>query len=276
MNNATFKLLSVGLICVSSLWLGTLSNATAPGVNVCIAKSTGAVRKMSGKSCKTTETKETWSLRGETGPTGAQGPQGPQGLQGLQGTNGHDATLPASAVLHIFDANGNDLGVKFPDINACVYNSSFTNQTCFSPWDGSVWPLSTEGDGPIYFRDNNCSGDLLVNVASSPSFPNKYATVKGHVGINWTNTLLNFTDANDVTATPLSVLWDVGQASAYTTPTHIVCVPYVSGAHLPNTDNAFGSISNTPLMQSGSWRRYAPTGSLPQYAVPLTFRTVFN
>lgn len=273
MNNATFKLLSVGLICVSSLWIGSLSNATAPGVNVCVAKSSGAVRKLTGKSCKTTETKETWSVQGEAGPAGPAGAQGPQGLQGA---NGRDASLPASAVLHIFDANGNDLGVKFPDINACVYNSSFTNQTCFSPWDGSVLPLAADGDGSIYFSDNSCSGDLLVNVASSPSFPTKFATVKSHTGINWGTTLLNYSDANDVTATPHSVLWDVGLATAFTSPTHIVCVPYVSGAHLPNTDNAFGNISNTPLMQSGSWRRYAPTGSLPQYAVPLTFRTVFN
>ena len=66
----------------------------------------------------------TWNIQGlrgdkgdpgATGPVGPQGPAGPQGIQGIQGQKGDkgDAGPPGSAAssLHVYDANGQDLGI---------------------------------------------------------------------------------------------------------------------------------------------------------------------
>ncbi len=247
-----------------------MANSASTGIAVCVSKSDGNLRKMIGKSCKSSEIKETWMTRGEPGI------QGPVGVRGIQGPAGINATLPTSATLHIFDGQGNDLGVKFPEINPCFYDSSLVSQTCLSPWDGSILPWNLEGDTPVYFSQANCTGDLLANTSVTPPFPTKYAAVKNHVGTTWTAGYQYFSFLNGQLQVPQSVLWDVAGGSAGTVNSHIVCVAYAPGGHLPDTDNVYGGATLTPTMESGTWHTYRALQALPQFAVPLTFRTVFN
>ena len=225
---------------------------------------------MVGKSCRSSENKEIWMTKGDRGIQGPAGAQGPQGVAGI------NSALPSSATLHIFDGQGNDLGAKFPDINPCFYDSSFVTQTCLSPWDGSVFPWNFEGETPIYFSQPNCVGDLLANTSAIPTFPTKYAAVKNHVGISWTSGNQYYSFLNNQSQVPQSVLWDVAGGSAGTVSPHIVCVAYAAGMHLPDTNNVYGGANLTPLMESGTWQSYRTVQSIPQFTVPLTFRTVFN
>lgn len=90
---------SVAMVAV----LAPAAGAAAPGkggqIHACYkvkGKAKGAMRVVSGKSCRKGERKLAWSVAGPQGATGGQGPKGAPGAQGQAGANGANGSAGSS------------------------------------------------------------------------------------------------------------------------------------------------------------------------------------
>ncbi len=63
-----------------------------------------------GENCRKGESYLSWNIKGEKGDTGEKGEKGDMGEKGNPGSDGKDATE-----LHLYDANGQDLGLYVGD-----------------------------------------------------------------------------------------------------------------------------------------------------------------
>lgn len=96
---------------------------------------------------------------------GPQGPQGPQGDPGAQGPPG-----PTGQQLHLYDANGQDLGIYLYDAQGNSLGSK-AHRTYMSTL-GLIIPISenwnnyadiSANDQPIYFDQPGCMGKMFSN-----------------------------------------------------------------------------------------------------------------
>jgi len=107
-------------------------------------------------------------LKGDKGDTGVQGiqgepgPKGDRGIQGLQGEPGN--------VLHLWDANGQDLGVLtgtyatyVPDQKILLTFDVTRNE------DGSGSASVASSGNSVLFPQMNCTGTPYTNASSSPN-----------------------------------------------------------------------------------------------------------
>lgn len=110
--------------------------------------------------------------QGPQGDVGPQGPTGPQGAQGIPGPQGPQG--PAGQQLHLYDANGQDLGTILDSING-GYSGTGYGFNVFVPQMNRIAriieedfgvnqhkPIVVDNDNSlthdIYFSDIGCSG----------------------------------------------------------------------------------------------------------------------
>jgi hypothetical protein len=116
---------AIAALAASVGWtVGNIDSAdsSSSGFQVCVSKTSGAMRLASVRRCTSSERRITM---GAEGPTGAQGPAGAQGPQGAQGATG--ATGPAGS-------------------NASVETVSWSFPYLTTSWGNC--PLAFLGDGP--------------------------------------------------------------------------------------------------------------------------------
>lgn len=176
---AKIVLISIAiLILIVGLW--TYSRAVDGEITVCVTK-TGAVRVAGGdfgrSDCKKNETLLSWNIQGPKGDKGDKGDPGEQGPQGERGEIGPQG--PAGTSLHLFDANGQDLGIilqssqltgietYIPSLDAVF---SFKQSISTSPRGFFVSSLNQTTQ--VYFENQNCSGNAYVPVLTFNGMPN--------------------------------------------------------------------------------------------------------
>lgn len=106
------------------------------------------------------------------GPIGPQGPQGDVGLVGPQGEQGpHGEIGPAGSQLHLFDANGQDLGILInAEANASYFRTYIPTEFVFLNFDQSrnSSSISVTPTGTIYFHLENCIGTPYAGGPGNP------------------------------------------------------------------------------------------------------------
>lgn len=87
---------------VAALLLASFAAAPQAGastISVCVKKSSGAIRLITGKAkCKKGESKVSWNSRGPAGANGANGANGASGANGVNGTNGANGAVGGFSV----------------------------------------------------------------------------------------------------------------------------------------------------------------------------------
>ncbi|MEK7621885.1 MAG: hypothetical protein AAB415_01770 [Patescibacteria group bacterium] len=108
--------------------------------------------------------------QGEVGPMGPEGPQGPAGEQGIQGEPGSAGPQgehgepgergPAGSPLHLYDANGQDLGILLSaDPSAATYFISYLpNPGIFLELRQVGRTVKIENEDAVWFGQKNCIG----------------------------------------------------------------------------------------------------------------------
>ncbi|TSC62760.1 MAG: hypothetical protein G01um101448_462 [Parcubacteria group bacterium Gr01-1014_48] len=98
---------SIIAACVLFVGIWSFTRAQNVGVLTACVNRTGIMRLLDttnpNNKCRRDETNVSWNVQGQTGLQGPQGEQGEKGDKGEQGSSGRQ--------LHIYDANGQDLGI---------------------------------------------------------------------------------------------------------------------------------------------------------------------
>lgn len=113
-------------------------------------------------------------IPGPTGPQGPVGLTGPQGIQGEVGPQGPQGEHgPAGAQLHLYDANGQDLGILITvDRNSFGLNSLtfFSNEKVTLTFEETPTAVTIgPSTSPIFYLENDCSGTPYTNVYGNRS-----------------------------------------------------------------------------------------------------------
>lgn len=160
----------LGLVILAMMTIATTTQASE--LTVCV-RTNGRMylvgpqynRQSCRPSGETQITLNTVGPQGDPGPQGPQGEPGPQGEagpigpQGPSGADGSDAST-----LHLFDANGQDLG-------AVVHGSGSDNVHTYLPTLGVIAVFDLANDvlvrHPtfIYYEEDNCTGEPLVDTS---------------------------------------------------------------------------------------------------------------
>ena len=180
--------LAIGLAASSALGVGSSSS-----VNVCVNKSSGAVRVIiQGASCKPFgETKQTWFTTGAQGARGDQGSQGERGSIGLQGPRGEEG-LPGQkgeqglqGVPGVQGPKGEQglPGFSYKEVIASSTDSSAEYQrviaspgTCFGP----NWRISNNNN--VYTCSLSANASSAVTIVSVQNSRMGAATLWIHRG----------------------------------------------------------------------------------------------
>jgi hypothetical protein len=155
MNNRIIVGAAVVALLVTGAWAYT--NANGSVITACVGKN-GEVyvvgQGFKRTECSKTETPLSWNTQGSAGP---QGPAGPQGVPGTPGTNG----APGQN-LHLFDANGQDLGIflgrtQYGDYQVFLPNAGVTVNITTQDDQQKVTLHPAEG-GASSYTTADCSG----------------------------------------------------------------------------------------------------------------------
>lgn len=177
-----FSLIIVSVLSVVGLW--SYSQAVGNEIEVCVKK--GGVVFMIGEGfkradCLRNEKLITWNITGPQGPRGDTGTQGPVGPKGDKGDTGEQGPIgltgqqgPSGSSLHLYDANGQDLGLLIgkgpyetylPTLNATL---NFT-QGIPAHWHDGTWvslkppsALPKDAGGTLFFEELNCAGNPYI------------------------------------------------------------------------------------------------------------------
>ena len=181
------------LIVVVGLW--TVSRAVEGEITACVSK-TGFIRIIgSGSSCNKNETLLTWNIQGLKGDKGDQGEQGTQGEPGPKGDKGDIGNVgpqgPIGASLHLYDANGQDLGILIKaneftggiEIYMPTLDAVFTLRQSISTNPNGFFVESSNQTTQIYYENQNCTGNAYIRTISFDGMPNT---------IRWVQTLNRF------------------------------------------------------------------------------------
>ena len=188
--------LSIVIALVLAVSFGTYAFATGSVIRAC-AKKNGEVYLIGTgfqrATCARGDQPLTWNIQGlkgdkgdpgATGPIGPQGPAGTQGIQGIQGQKGDkgDAGPPGSAAssLHVYDANGQDLGILIsgpPGGNVTTFLPSlgaFLRFTTDHPGGTPYMHPEFSGGGYIYYQQANCQGTAYITGDASDPYQQIY------------------------------------------------------------------------------------------------------
>lgn len=154
---------SLIIVSVLMIILGTWTYINAEGGTISVCAGTTGTMYMVGSGFKKTTCSKgeqliSWNIQGVKGDKGDTGEQGPQGLKGDKGDIGERG--PAGLALHLFDANGQDLGIIF-DIEPL----SLSNVTTFISSPGiflqlrqSSQSITVANMDAVWFTGANCTG----------------------------------------------------------------------------------------------------------------------
>lgn len=118
--------------------------------------------------------------KGDKGDTGERGPKGDQGEKGDTGEQG-----PAGTSLHLYDANGQDLGIlintNYTKHFTIVPGTDFVIQFSDNDQTQEAKVFSANGGGSgginrVYFTEPNCEGTPMVNTGANT--PHRLALLK--------------------------------------------------------------------------------------------------
>jgi hypothetical protein len=159
MNNKKFALLFLALTII---FVGTWTYIKAEGneIMACVKKDGSLYIPALGSNCKGQDNVLTWNIIGPQGPKGDKGDTGEQGPIGLTGSQGIQGEV--GPTLHVYDANGQDLGIL---VNA---DASFAgNITSYLPEPGIFVNIrqsdsnklaTIANDDTVWFTGDNCTG----------------------------------------------------------------------------------------------------------------------
>jgi Collagen triple helix repeat (20 copies) len=110
--------------------------------------------------------------KGEAGEPGVQGPAGEKGERGDVGAPGPQG--PAGASLHLYDANGQDLGLLVENNGDASFLTFQMNENVFTTFsqgvrsDDTTFVRLLPNQKTIYFDGPNCQGNAFMNVFEAP------------------------------------------------------------------------------------------------------------
>ncbi|TSC69148.1 MAG: Collagen triple helix repeat-containing protein [Parcubacteria group bacterium Gr01-1014_66] len=160
------------LVAVAGFSFWKYTRAAGETITVCVKK--GGAMYMIGEGfrradCKKNELLVSWNMEGPQGPKGDKGDEGQQGEKGEKGDQGDKGGpgMPGKAglALHLFDGNGQDLGILtysgvssfttyFPEIKALGEFSQGVST--------AKWKYSETSAQQIYYSEPFCSGIAYV------------------------------------------------------------------------------------------------------------------
>lgn len=167
-----------GIISLAVLGFGAFVWAEGGVITVCVTD-TGLLRLIDSEpgiqaaNCKKTLS---WNIQGE------KGDKGDKGDTGLQG--------PAGQQLHLFDGNGQDLGISRGDTKTYLPTLGVLAEFYIS--GQQVVTMLTRGGGDLFFDQPDCAGAVYVRMgqngtpeqiqavfAMNPDFPGRFRIVPG-------------------------------------------------------------------------------------------------
>ena len=159
-NRYLLPLASVAILSgIIGLW--TFSRAGSEEIIACVSPS-GLMRYLANGECRRGETELSWNIQGpqgEKGETGAPGEQGPTGAAGADGTSPH-----------LFDANGQDLGILVEGFGPgfATFDRStdafFTFQNDNSRLPEPIAVFIPLGIDALYFEHLDCEGAPFISI----------------------------------------------------------------------------------------------------------------
>lgn len=189
LNKNGLILLSIFVIFVG-LVAAAYTQAAGGEITVCVKKS-GVVYVIGNDfkraECKRNDTLLTWNIQGPKGDKGdpglpgadgANGAPGEQGLQGIQGDKGDkgDQGNPGTnaAVLHVYDANGLDLGVlvsigSVSNLGQVVSYLSDLGVFLNFRQNSATKTILMDNNAAIFFPSDNCTGNPYSSATANPS-----------------------------------------------------------------------------------------------------------
>ena len=217
---ATPLYLVISLIAGLVLGIGSFAFATSTTISAC-AKRDGSVYLIGTgfryASCLRGDTPLSWNTQGLKGDTGAQGPvgaastvPGPKGDKGDPGTNGTS--------LHLFDANGQDLGL--------VVGRTPWSTTYLSDASGFIsFTGATAHRGYITFFSTDCSGQAYAVFSSG--------SIQDALVVPGVNRFFKVTETGDPGGTMQSELTPAGCQATSTSATTATAEEFASPFTLP-------------------------------------------
>ena len=180
MNINKFAVYVVGAVLFVGAWAYT--QAVGDEITACVKKD-GSVHIIGDgfkrEDCKKKETLLSWNMKGEKGDKGDIGEKGEKGDKGDDGDNGENGTNGTE--LHLFDANGQDLGVlvNIRENNEDFFTTYNQNLTAFLQFQNFQANPKTKfqyvENIDYFFEEENCEGEPFTRLLGS-----LYAVRKGN------------------------------------------------------------------------------------------------